>query len=433
MKYWEIEYEAAPPEILESLQTKRLQECVKYVYHNVPFYKKRMDDCHIKPGDIQSLKDIKHLPFTTKEDLRDNYPDKLFAVPRRDIVRFHASSGTTGRPTVVGYTREDLTLWSDMMARTLYAGGVNSADTVQIAYGYGLFTGGLGVHYGAERIGASVIPISGGNTQKQLLLMKDLKSTAIACTPSYAVFLAEKALEEGIDLKKLHLKSGFFGAEPWSEKMREQIEELWGIQAFDIYGLSEVIGPGVAFECSARSGLHVNEDHFYPEVIHPDTLDPLSDGSVGELVFTTITKKGIPIIRYRTKDLTSITHEICSCGRSLARMNKVMGRSDDMLIIRGVNVFPSQIEEALLSVEGAEPHYQIIVDRIKTLDTLEILIEMNEKFFSDEIKNLEKFQHSVRKAVESIIGISADIKLVAPQTLERFTGKAKRVLDKRKI
>jgi len=433
MKYWEIEYETASREVLTEIQLKRLQTMVNYAYHKIEFYRKKMDDMGISPSDIKQLSDIQKLPFTTKDDLRDNYPDKLFAVPNKELVRIHASSGTTGKPTVVAYTKEDVELWSNVMGRTLYGGGANSADVVQVAYGYGLFTGGLGLHYGAEKIGATVIPISGGNTQKQLMLMQDLKSTVICCTPSYAIFMAEEAPKFGFDVKKLGIKVGFFGAEPWSDQMRDQIEEKWGIKALDIYGLSEIIGPGVAFECLEQNGLHINEDHFYPEIIDPQTLKPVAAGTQGELVFTTFTKKGLPLIRYRTKDLTHLMTEKCGCGRTLVRMKRVTGRSDDMMIIRGVNVFPSQIEEVLLSIEGTEPHYLIVLDREKSLDTVEIQVEVSEKIFTDEIRQLEDFQAEVKRKIEAVIGISAKVKLVAPKTIERSMGKSKRVQDNRKI
>ncbi len=431
MKYWDIAYETLDREVLKAVQLKRLQELVKYVYGNVPFYNEKMNELNVKPDDIKSLEDITKLPFTEKEDLRKNYPDGLFATSKRDIVRIHASSGTTGKPTVVAYTKEDIDLWQNMMARALYAGGVTAADIFQIAYGYGLFTGGLGFHYGAERIGAIVIPVSGGNTAKQLMLMQDLKTTVLACTPSYAIYLGEEALKRGIDIKNFGIKEGFFGGEPWSENIRKKIEELWDIKAYDHYGLSEIIGPGVAFECSQQNGLHINEDHFYPEIVDSKTLEPVPDGEVGELVITTLTKKGMPLLRYRTKDLTKVISRSCECGRTLVKIHRIMGRADDMLIIRGVNVFPSQIEEALLSVEEVQPHYMIIVDRINSMDVIEVQVEVNENVFSDEIKDLEAFEIKVKNQIENILGISVSVKLVAPNTIERFSGKAKRVIDKR--
>ncbi|MGA1845781.1 phenylacetate--CoA ligase family protein [Deferribacter abyssi] len=431
---WNEEYETLPREALEALQLKRLQNLVERVYATVPFYRKKLDEAGVRPEQIKSLDDLRRLPFTTKQDLRDNYPFGLFAVPKEQVVRIHASSGTTGKPTVVGYTKRDINTWAEIMARTFQAAGVGKGDVLQNAYGYGLFTGGLGAHYGAELIGASVIPISGGNSKKQIMIMQDFGTTAISCTPSYALNLYEVAEELGISLKKLPVKVGVFGAEPWTNEMRKEIEEKWGIDAIDIYGLSEVIGPGVAFECvEAKNGMHINEDHFLVEIIDPETGEQLPYGEKGEIVFTTLTKEAIPLIRYRTRDITRLIKAPCICGRTFVRMEKVMGRSDDMLIIRGVNVFPSQIESILMETKGILPHYLIIVDRENNLDTLEILVEVNEEFFSDEIKKLQQLETSIEKSIKEMIGISAKIRLVEPKTIERSQGKAKRVIDKRKI
>jgi phenylacetate-CoA ligase len=416
------------------IQGERLKEAVKRVYYNVPHYRGKMQVMGIEPGDIRCIEDLKKLPFTSKQDLRDTYPYGMFTVPLSEIVRIHASSGTTGKPTVVGYTRRDIDIWAEVTARTLACAGGNKNSVVQIAYGYGLFTGGLGVHYGAERIGASVIPISGGNTKRQIQIMKDFGSTILACTPSYALYMAEEMESMGIRKEELKLQAGVFGAEPWSEQMREEIERGMGILAIDIYGLSEVIGPGVASECRFKCGLHVFEDHFVPEIIDPDTEETLPPGSVGELVFTTITKEGLPLIRYRTRDITSLIYDVCECGRTCVRMKKVMGRTDDMLIIRGVNVFPSQIESVLLEIGDATPHYQLVVRRDGgNLDTLEVLVEVNQELFSDEIKKLELVEKKIKNSIESVLGLSAKITLVEPKTIERSEGKAKRVIDLRKI
>jgi phenylacetate-CoA ligase len=422
-----------PRDEMARVQTERLVNTVRRVYHNVPFYRERMQKAGITPVDINSLEDLKKLPFTYKQDLRDNYPYGMFAVPLSEIVRIHASSGTTGKQTVVGYTRKDIDTWSEVMARTLTCAGATKESFIQIAYGYGLFTGGFGAHYGAEKIGASVIPISGGNTKRQIQIMKDFGTTILACTPSYALYLSEEIEEQGIRKEDLKLKAGVFGAEPWSENMRKELEERLGIQAIDIYGLSEVIGPGVATECSCRCGLHIQEDNFIPEIIDPATEEILPPGSKGELVFTTITKEGLPLIRYRTRDISSLNYEECQCGRTLVRMSKVSGRSDDMLIIRGVNVFPSQIESVLLEIGETAPHYMLIVDRVGNLDTLEILVEMTPNLFSDEIRKLEDVEKKVKKEIEVVLGISAKVRLVEPKTIERSEGKAKRVIDKRKI
>ncbi|MCS3900342.1 phenylacetate--CoA ligase family protein [Methanococcus voltae] len=430
---WNKTIECMEREEMRELQSKRLCETVNRVYYNVPFYRNKMQELGVYPEDIESIDDIVKLPFTTKQDLRDNYPFGIFASPMEDIVRVHASSGTTGKPTVVGYTRKDITIWSEIVARTLNFAGVSKDDFIQIAYGYGLFTGGLGLHYGGERLGATVVPISGGNTEKQIQLMQDFKSSVIACTPSYALYLAESMQERGIDPKSLNLKVGIFGAEPWTEAMREKIEDSFDIKAYDIYGLSEVMGPGVACECESKAGLHINEDHFVPEIIDPNTLEQLPNGQKGELVFTTITKEGLPLLRYRTRDLTSLNYEKCECGRTLVRMNKCTGRSDDMLIIRGVNVFPSQIESALLKINEVLPHYMLEVDRVNNLDVLNVLVEVDPVFFSDKIKELEQLNKRIKKAIVDIIGINVSVKLVEPKTLGRSEGKSKRVIDKRII
>jgi phenylacetate-CoA ligase len=403
------------------------------LYYNVPFYRKQFQKNGIEPGDIKSVDQLKQLPFTTKQDLRDNYPFGLFAVPVADVVRLHASSGTTGKPTVVGYTRKDLNIWSEVMARTLTSAGAGKTDVLHVAYGYGLFTGGLGVHYGAEKIGATVIPMSGGNTQRQLQLMQDFGSTILACTPSYALFLAEAMAEAGMTVDSFKLKAGVFGAEPWTEEMRREIETKLKIKAIDIYGLSEVIGPGVASECMDQCGLHVFEDHFIPEIVDPKTLEVLPYGQIGELVFTCVTKEALPLLRYRTRDLTVLNVEKCSCGRTLVRMKKCLGRSDDMLIIRGVNVFPSQIETVLLEMNETRPHYLLIVDRVNNLDVLEVWVEVDGQLFSDEIRKLEALKKKIQHNIESVLGINASVKLVEPKTIERSEGKAKRVIDKRKL
>jgi phenylacetate-CoA ligase len=420
-------------EKLTELQSDRLSSMISRIYAKVPFYRRLMKEKGIEPGDIKSIDQLKMLPFTTKQDLRDNYPFGLFAAPISEVVRLHASSGTTGKPTVVGYTQEDISLWAEVMARTLTAAGAGKNDFVHVAYGYGLFTGGLGAHYGAERIGATVIPMSGGNTQRQLQLMKDFGSTILACTPSYALFLAEAMSEAGIPISDMKLKAGVFGAEPWTEEMRREIEDKLKIRAIDIYGLSEVIGPGVASECMHQKGLHIFEDHFIPEIIDPETLQVLPKGKIGELVFTCLTKEALPLLRYRTRDLTVLNEEKCECGRTLVRMQKVLGRSDDMLIIRGVNVFPSQIETVLLEMNETRPHYLLVVDRVDNLDVLEVLVEVDGQLFSDEIKKLENLKKKIQHNIESALGISAEVKLVEPKTIERSEGKAKRVIDKRKL
>ncbi len=433
MRYWNPTYECMTREEMRRIQSDRLVETVNRVYHNVPFYRDKMQKAGIEPADIRSVDDLHKLPFTYKDDLRDNYPFGLFASPLSEIVRVHASSGTTGRQTVVGYTRRDIDVWAEVMARTLTCAEADRESLIQVAYGYGLFTGGLGVHYGAERIGALVIPISGGNTKRQIQIMKDFGTTILACTPSYALHMAEVMEEMGIDKSELKLKAGVFGAEPWSENMRKEIEEKFGIMAIDIYGLSEVIGPGVATECPCRCGLHIQEDHFIPEIIDPETGETLPPGKPGELVFTTVTKEGLPLIRYRTRDISSLNYDKCECGRTTVRMSKVTGRTDDMLIIRGVNVFPSQIESVLLENGETAPHYLLIVDRVGRLDTLEIWVEMTKNMFSDKIKNIEDVERKIRNEVETTLGIGCKVKLVEPKTIERSEGKAKRIIDRRKL
>jgi len=418
---------------LKELQLARLKSLVKRVYERVPFYRKKLDAIGFTPEKLKSLADIKHLPFTTKQDLRDNYPFGLFAVGQEELVRIHASSGTTGKPTVVGYTKNDIDLWSDLMARSLQNAGVTARDVVHNAYGYGLFTGGLGFHYGAERLGATVVPISGGNSKRQLMLLEDFGATILTCTPSYALHLAEEMVELGISRERLKLRMGIFGAEPWSEELRAKIEEKLKIKAIDVYGLSEIMGPGVAMECQEQKGLHINEDHFLPEIIDPETGEVLPEGEQGELVITTLTKEGIPLLRYRTRDITTLNPEPCACGNNLIRMERVTGRSDDMLIIRGVNVFPSQIETVLLSLGYTEPHYMIVVDKKGALDQLEVWVELSEQFFSDEIKRLEQWEKKVAQELYTVLNINAKVRLVEPRTIPRSEGKAKRIWDKRDL
>jgi phenylacetate-CoA ligase len=429
---WNEDFETLPREALEALQFTRLKALLENVYARVPFYKKSFDESGVKPEDLKCLKDLSRFPFTYKQDLRDNYPFGMFAVPQEQVVRIHASSGTTGKPTVVGYTRRDVDTWAELMARSLNGAGIGKGDTLQNAYGYGLFTGGLGAHYGAEKLGASVIPVSGGNSKRQLMIMQDFGVTAVCCTPSYALNLHEMAVEEGFDLRKLPIKVGVFGAEPWTNEMRAEIEDKWGMDAIDIYGLSEIIGPGVACECiEAKNGMHIFEDHFLVETINPETGENVPFGEAGELVFTTLTKEAIPLIRYRTRDITIINKEPCRCGRSFVRMNKVMGRSDDMLIIRGVNVFPSQIESVLIDRKGVLPHYLLEVDRVGNLDTLEVKVEVSGEFFSDEIKTLQKLGDSIEKDIKDMIGVTCKVRLVEPKSIARSEGKAQRVIDKR--
>jgi phenylacetate-CoA ligase len=431
--YWEAEKECIARDALKQLQLERLQATVLRVYMNVPFYRKKFDELRIDPDSFRSLEDVSRLPFTAKEDLRMSYPYGMFAVPLREVVRVQASSGTTGMPTAVGYTRNDIKNWSNLAARILMAGGVTQNDIVQIAFDYGLFTGALGLHYGAERIGASVIPISAGNTKRQVKIMQDFKTTALMCTPSYALSIADTITETGMNVNSLSLKYGLFGAEPWSESMRHELQERLKIIATDNYGLSEVMGPGVAGECAERNGLHIQEDHFLVEVVDPETLEPLPDGKTGELVITSLTKEAFPVIRFRTRDLTSLIHEPCACGRTLVRMNKVMGRTDDMIKIRGVTVFPSQIESVLFEIEGSEPHYQIILERKAAVDVLTVLVEVSESIFFDQVRKQKDFIERMKTRIASEIGISVEVKPVEKQTLERAEGKAKRVIDRRSL
>jgi len=430
---WDRKHETMSRGDLEALQLERLKTQAANVYEKVPFYRQRFMEQGVTPQAIRSLADLARLPFTFKRDFRDNYPLGLAAVPKERIVRIHASSGTTGKPTVVAYTAGDIDLWSEVMARTITAGGVTKHDVVHNAYGYGLFTGGLGFHYGAERIGATVIPVSGGVTKRQIMLMQDLGSTVLCCTPSYALYLAEAAQEMGVDLRETALRVGIFGAEPWSERMRQEIEAKLGLMALDIYGLSEIIGPGVSVECEHQCGLHIFEDHFLPEIVDPGTGMPLPWGQRGELVLTTLTKEALPVIRYRTGDITSLNAETCACGRTMVRMAKPSGRTDDMLIVRGINVFPSQIETVLLQVEGVQPHYQIIVDRQHTLDDLEVWVEVSDEVFADEIRGLEALEHRIRNELHNALGIAARVRLVEPRSIQRSEGKAKRVVDRREV
>lgn len=432
--YWEEELETLPRAGLESIQLRRLQRLVARVYEKVAPYRQKMDTIGIKPQDIRSLSDLSKLPFTLKEDLRANYPFGLFTVPLDEVVRVHASSGTTGKPTVVGYTKKDIDTWASLMARALSCAGATSGDMVHNAYGYGLFTGGLGAHYGAEKLGATVIPVSGGNTKRQITIMKDFGSTVLLSTPSYALNLAETMDEMGIDPQALSLRVGIFGAEPWSENMREEVERKLNLKAVDIYGLSEVIGPGVAMEClQTTKGMHIFEDHFLPEIIDPVTGEVLPPGQQGELVFTTLTKEAFPVIRYRTKDISSLCYDTCECGRTLVRMGKVTGRTDDMLIIRGVNVFPSQVEHVLVGIDGVEPHYQIIVEREGSMDTMTVEVEISDKVFSDEVRQIEQLTHRITADIKDILGVTCRVRLVNPRAIQRSEGKAQRVIDKRKI
>ncbi|MBN2412729.1 phenylacetate--CoA ligase [candidate division KSB1 bacterium] len=421
-----------PREALIKLQKQRLLSILEHAYSNVPFYKAVFDENKISHKDINSLDDLKELPFTTKADMQASYPYNMFAIPLDKVVRIHSSSGTTGKPTVVGYSRKDLDNWSELIARLLTAGGVTQKDIVQIAFGYGLFTGGFGLHYGVEKIGAAVVPVSSGNTERQLMIMRDFKTTALVCTPSYALYLAEAINEANISPDDLYLRVGMFGAEPWTEGMRSEIERRLGISATDNYGLSEVMGPGVSMECQCKHGMHINEDHFIAEIINPDTGEVLPHGSVGELVLTTLTKEAIPVIRYRTRDIASLIEEQCECGRTFTRMTKPQGRTDDMLIIRGVNVFPSQIETVLIEMEETDPHYQLVVSREGALDELEIRVEVNEAFFSDEMRQMREIEEKIRQKIRDALGVSAKLKLVEPKSIERSTGKAKRVIDLRK-
>ncbi len=430
---WNESIECIDRDALKTIQSIRLKKIVEHIYHNTPFYRKKMQELGITPDDIESIDDIIKLPFTNKSDLRDNYPFGLCAVPMSQIVRVHASSGTTGKPTVVGYTRKDLSSWTECLARAFTSYGASNADVFQISYGYGLFTGGLGAHQGAEKIGASVIPMSSGNTEKQITLMHDFGSTVLCCTPSYALYLADVIKDSGLNINDLKLKVGVFGAEPWTENMRKEIEEKLGIKAFDIYGLSEIAGPGVGYECECQDGTHLNEDHFFPEIINPETNRPVESGEIGELVFTHLTKEGMPLLRYRTKDLTKLNYAKCKCGRTLVRMDRILGRCDDMLIIRGVNVFPTQIESVILELEEFEPHYLLIVDRKNNTDTMELQVEVREQFYSDEMKQMLILKKKLTARLQSVLGLGVDVKLVEPRTIERSTGKAKRVIDNRKL
>jgi len=431
--YWQPESECMDREELAQLQLERLESTLSRVYMNVPFYRKQFDGIRFNPDDLRTLQDLRKLPFTTKDDLRENYPYGLFAVPLRDVVRVHASSGTTGMSTVVGYSRNDIKTWSNLVARILAAGGITKDDVIQIAFNYGLFTGAFGLHYGAERLGASVIPISSGNTKRQIKIMQDFKTTALVSTPSYAMLIADTIVEMGINPNSLSLKYGLFGAEPWSDAMRKELERKLRITATDNYGLSEVMGPGVAGECIERNGLHLAEDHFLIEVIHPETLEPVKTGEAGELVITTLTKEAFPVIRYRTRDLVRLLPGPCPCGRTMARMSRVLGRTDDMLIIRGVNVFPQQIEAVLFEIEGIAPHYQIVIDRKGALDETTVNVEVSESIFFDEMKKQSELKETIKKRLAGELGISVEVKLVEKKVLERFEGKAKRVVDNRKF
>jgi phenylacetate-CoA ligase len=431
---YDDEMETLPREALEALQLKRLKALLGRVYATVPFYGKKFDECGVKPEDINSLSDLRKLPFTTKDDLRENYPFNMLAVPMEQVIRIHASSGTTGKPTVICHSRRDIETWANLAARSLMATGVAKGDIIQNAYGYGLFTGGLGTHYGAEKIGAATIPMSGGNTKLQIQVMHDFKSTVLTCTPSYSLYLGEMAEEMGYSKDDIYLRIGVLGAEPWSENIRKQIEGKLGIDALDIYGLSEMMGPGVAIECKeAKHGLHIWEDHFIPEIINPDTGEVLPEGKKGELVITTLTREATPLVRYRTKDITYLIKEPCICGRTHSRIARISGRTDDMLIIRGVNVFPSQIEQVLMQVEGVEPHYQLIIDSEKGLTTLEVRVEVSENVFSDEVKKLESLKNKIQAEIKEHCMITTKVTLAEPKSIERSVGKAKRIIDKRKM
>ncbi len=425
------EKDRMPREQMRELQLERLRATVARVRENVPFYREALAEKGITEDGIQNLDDLRALPFTKKDDLRTNYPFRLFAAPMGDIVRMHCSSGTTGKPIVAGYTRDDIDTWSEVMARTFHQLGVTSDDIAQVAWGYGLFTGGLGAHYGLERLGAAVVPVSGGNTERQVMLMQDFGTTVWMGTPSYCLYLLEVADQMGVDLRQSKLQFAIFGAEPWSEQMRAEIEDRMGVRAYDIYGLTEIIGPGVSSECTERCGLHIFEDHFVPELIDPGTLEPIEGDGEGELVLTTVTKQAMPVLRFRTRDITRLHYETCACGRTTVRMDRVSGRTDDMLIIRGVNVFPSQIESILLEIEGTEPHYQIVLEKVGTMDDIEIRVEVAESIFSDTVRGLEAFERSVREKIESVLGLRVRVRLMEPGSIERSMGKAKRVIDQR--
>jgi len=432
---WNKEAEAMPRKELEKLQLQRLQATVELVYNKVPFYKQAFDDAGVKPADIKSLADLVKLPFTSKQDLRDNYPFGLLTVPLEKIVRLHASSGTTGKPTVGPYTARDLEIWGETMARVYTAAGATSSDVVHNSYGYGLFTGGLGFHLGAERIGAAVVPVSGGLSKRQIMLMEDFGATILTCTPSYSLVLAETAIEMGVDVRaRMRVRAGIFGAEPWTDEMREEIEAKLNLEAFDIYGLTEMVGPGVAVECPYHDGLHIAEDHFLPEVVDPDSGEPVAEGKVGELVFTAITKEGQPLIRYRTRDRITLNREKCACGRTMARMSKVKGRTDDMLIIRGVNVFPSSIESVLLAVDGVEPHYLILIDRPKDkLDELEVWVEASDDLWKRGEYWIKETEKKLYHDLFETLGITPKVKVAEPRSIQRSEGKAKRIIDRREL
>lgn len=430
---WNKSKECMSRDEMSALQGKRLHKLVELVYHNVPFYRAKMQERDLCPDDIQSIGDITKLPFTTKQDLRDNYPTGLQAANQSEIVRIHASSGTTGNPTIVGYTRRDLEIWSESAARAFTAYGVTRNDIFSVGYGYGLFTGGLGAHYGVEYVGATVIPTSTGNTEKLLRLLRDLKITGIACTPSYALYVADAMDKHGMTKDDICLKIGAFGAEPWTENMRKEIETRLGLQAYNLYGLSEIIGPGVSYECQCKNGSHISEDHFYPEIINPDTLEPQPYGTTGELVFTTLTKTGMPLLRYRTKDLTSLIGEKCECGRTNVRMTRIIGRSDDMLIIRGINIFPSQVESVILGMPEFEPVYMLVVDRVNNLDTLQVQVEVRRDYFSDELGAMLQLRKRLADKLKSVLSISADVRLMEPNSIPRSEGKSVRVIDKRHL
>ena len=430
---WNQTYECMPRKDMQKLQEIRLKTTVERVYNNCEPYRKRMQEKGISPASIQNIDDIVKLPFTSKKDLRDYYPFQLFSAPLSEIVRIHASSGTTGKPIIAGYTQNDLNVWGETGARCFTAYGLGKSDIVQVSYGYGLFTGGLGAHAAVETIGGMVIPMSSGNTEKQILLMHDLGSVCLACTPSYALFIADALLDSGIPRSEFKLKVGAFGAEPWTEGMRKELEEKLCIKAYDIYGLTEIIGPGVGHECECQNGTHLCEDHFYPEIVDPETGEPLPPGKTGELVFSTITKEGMPLLRFRTRDLTSLNYEPCECGRTSVRMNRILGRCDDMLIIRGVNVFPSQVESVICEMPQLEPHYLLIVDRVNNLDTLEVQVEVKEDFYSDEVNKMLDLRKQIVHRLQSVLTLSPSVRLVEPRTIERSQGKAKRVIDKRNI
>ena len=430
---WNRSKECMSRDEMSALQGKRLHKLVELVYHNVPFYREKMQERDLCPDDIQSIEDITKLPFTTKQDLRDNYPTGLQAANQSEIVRIHASSGTTGNPTIVGYTRRDLEIWSESAARAFTAYGVTRNDIFSVGYGYGLFTGGLGAHYGVEYVGATIIPTSTGNTEKLLRLLRDLKITGIACTPSYALYVADAMDKHGMTKDDIYLKIGAFGAEPWTENMRKEIETRLGLQAYNLYGLSEIIGPGVSYECQCKNGSHISEDHFYPEIINPDTLEPQPYGTTGELVFTTLTKTGMPLLRYRTKDLTSLIGEKCECGRTNVRMTRIIGRSDDMLIIRGINIFPSQVESVILGMPEFEPVYMLVVDRVNNLDTLQVQVEVRRDYFSDELGAMLQLRKRLADKLKSVLSISADVRLMEPNSIPRSEGKSVRVIDKRHL